>query len=769
MSHIRSRKHHPARLAALVAATFSMTAFSAEEAAQLPEVAVKSKKEVESFKADESANTKFTKPLIDTTQTVQIIKKELLREQGVFSLTDALRNTPGITMQLGENGNTSAGDTFSMRGFNASNQLFVDGIRDLGAVTRDVFNTEQIEVVKGPSGADIGRGAASGYVNLITKLPSLVNSNYATIGYGTADRKRATIDVNQALNETTAVRINGLITEGNVPKRDEVDNQNFSIAPSIAFGLGTDARGYFYSQHVRQDNTPDGGISSIGMRGFYRAPTISTGALAPTPAQTLEAQRINGLQRRVNRSNFYGSDNDYERVDADMFTAKLEYDLSEQTTIRNITRYGKSSIDRITTGVNGVSAPAATGTNLDTWTLARSRQRIDRDDEILINQTSLNTIFDVAGFKNSFAGGLEFIYEKQESKGFGTATTTISGIPYTAISNPAANLYNPNENDALGKPYANGADTDGRTSTMAVYAFDTVDLTDKWQVNAGVRFERYDTRARVGTITGTAPVQTLTNSSLSDSDNLTSYKTGLLYKPATNGSVYVSYATSYTPPASANFALSGTTNNQNNSALDPQKTENTEIGTKWNLLNNQLNVTAALFRTENDKQASFDDLLQPVQIGKTRVTGYELMAIGNLTENWQISTGLTKMNAKALEQQSDTGVNTSGVRWVPDYSATLWTQYALNNFTIGGGARYMGEQKRLVTTSTPASLNNMPEIPSYTVFDAMVAYAVNKNLNLRLNVYNLFDKEYINTMNNSGARVQLGLARSAMATAEIKF
>lgn len=769
MSHIRSRKHHPARIAALVAATFSMTAIAAEEAAQLPEVAVKSKKEIETFKADESANTKFTKPLIDTTQTVQVIKKELLREQGVFSLTDALRNTPGITMQLGENGNTSAGDTFSMRGFNASNQLFVDGIRDLGAVTRDVFNTEQIEVVKGPSGADIGRGAASGYVNLITKLPSLINSNYATIGYGTADRKRATVDMNQAINETTAVRINGLITEGNVPKRDEVDNQNFSIAPSIAFGLGTDARGYFYSQHIRQDNTPDGGISSIGMSGFFRAPNVTAPATTPTAAQTLEAQRINNLQRKVNRENFYGSDNDYERVDADMFTAKLEYDLSEQTTIRNITRYGKSSIDRITTGVNGISASAATGTNPATWTLARSRQRIDRDDEILINQTSLNTIFDVAGFKNSFAGGLEFIYEKQKSKGFGTATTTLSGTPYTAISNPAANLYNPNENDVLGKPYANGADTDGRTSTMAVYAFDTVDLTDKWQINGGVRFERYDTRARVGAISGTAPVQTLTTSSLSDSDNLTSYKTGLLYKPATNGSVYVSYATSYTPPASANFALSGTANNQNNSALDPQKTENTEIGTKWNLLNNQLNVTAALFRTENDKQASFDDLLQPVQIGKTRVTGYELMAIGNLTENWQISTGLTKMNAKALEQQSDTGVSTNGVRWVPDYSATLWTQYALSNFTIGGGARYMGEQKRLVTTNTPASLNNMPEIPSYTVFDAMVAYAVNKNLNLRLNVYNLFDKEYINTMNNSGARVQLGLARSAMATAEIKF
>lgn len=769
MSHIRSRKHHPARIAALVAATFSMTAIAAEEAAQLPEVAVKSKREVAPFKADTSANTKFTKPLIDTPQTVQVIKKELLTEQGVFSLVDALRNTPGITIQQGENGNSSTGDTFSMRGFNASNQLFVDGIRDLGAVTRDIFNTEQVEVVKGPAGADIGRGAASGYINMITKLPTLTNSNSATVGYGTAQRKRVTVDLNQALSDTIAVRLNGLITEGNVPKRDEVDNQNFSIAPSIAFGLGTNARGYFYSQHIRQDNTPDGGIPSIGMSGFYRAPSTSGTPPVSSAAQLLEAQRINSLQKRVDRENFYGSQNDYERIDADMITAKLEYDLSEQTTIRNVTRYGQSSIDRVLTGVNGITAPAATGTDPSTWTLARSRQRVNRDDEILINQTSLNSIFDIAGFKNSFTGGVELIYERQKNKGYGTATTTISGIPYTAISNPNANLYNPNDSDPLGKPYANHADTDGRTSTMAVYAFDTVDLNDQWQVNGGVRFERYDTRATGATVSGTAPTQTLTPFNLSDSDNLASYKAGVLYKPATNGSVYLAYGSSYTPPASANFALSGTANNQNNSALDPQKTDNYELGTKWDLLNKQLNVTAALFRTENDKQTSFDDLGNPAQSGKTRVSGYELTAVGQITENWQISAGMTKMNAKALEQQSNTGVNTNAVRWVPDYSATLWTQYSFDNFTVGGGARYMGEQKRLVTTNTPASLNNMPEIPSYTVFDAMVAYAVNKNVNLRLNVYNLFDKEYINTMNNSGARVQLGLARSAMATAEIKF
>lgn len=751
MSHIRSRKHNPTRIAAMVAATFSIAtgtqyANAAEEVAELPEVSVKSQKEVP-FKADVSASQKFTKPLIDTTQTVQVIKKELLREQGVFSLQDALRNTPGITVQLGENGNTSAGDTFSMRGFNASNQLFVDGLRDLGAVSRDVYNLEQIEVVKGPAGADIGRGAGGGYINLISKLPSLTGKNYATVGYGNADRKRATIDLNEAIGDTTAVRLNALISEGDVPKRDEVDNQNFSIAPSVAFGLGTDTRLYLYSQHVRQDNTPDGGISTIGRNGFYNAnAAIRAG-------------------RKTDRENFYGSDNDKEKVNADMFTAKFEYDVNANTTIRNITRYGKTDIDRVGTGVNAITAVTA---DPNSWTLSRSRQRIDRQDEIMVNQTSINSAFDIGGFKNSLVSGVEFMYEKQKNKGFGTATTVLSGVPYTAISNPAANLYNPNENDLLGVPYRNGADTDGRTSTMAAYVFDTVDLTEKWQANAGVRFERYDIRAKAGTVTGTAPLQTLVRTNLSDSDNLVSYKTGLLYKPAVNGSIYASYATSYTPPGSANFALSATANNQANSALDPQKTDNIELGTKWDLLDNQLNVTAAIFRTENDKQTSFDDQLRAAQIGKTRVSGVELLAVGQLTEYWQLSAGITKLNAKALDQQNATGLDTTAVQWTPDYSATLWTQYAFNGFTIGAGARYMGEQKRLVTTANPA-LNNVPNIESYTVADAMLAYAVNKNLNLRLNVYNIFDKEYVETLNNGGSRVRLGLPRSAMVTAEFVF
>jgi catecholate siderophore receptor len=233
---------------------------------------------------------------------------------------EALRNTPGITLQMGENGNTSAGDTFQMRGFSTQTSTYVDGIRDLGAVSRDVFNLEQIEVVKGPSGAEAGRGSASGYINLVTKLPKAENSREVSARYNTAENARLTADINQAISESTAIRLNVMGQDGGVEGRDVIENNGWAIAPSIAFGLDSDTRLYLYSQHIRQNNIPDGGIPTVGMKGFYNS----------------DAQLNNA--KEVNRSNYYGSINDYEDIDADMFTAKIESDFGENIKFTNTSR-----------------------------------------------------------------------------------------------------------------------------------------------------------------------------------------------------------------------------------------------------------------------------------------------------------------------------------------------------------------------------------------------------------------------------------------------
>lgn len=759
MAHIRSRKHrgkkHLVALATLALPVAAQAQQSTEQT--LPPVKVEAGADVP-YKTDRVANPKFTQPLVDTPQTISVINKEVLREQGAGSLMEALRNTPGITQQLGENGNTSAGDTFQLRAFSTSTATFVDGIRDLGAITRDVFNLEQVEVAKGPAGTDVGRGAAAGYINLVTKLPTRFDAYGGSVTWNTADNKRATADLNKQIGETAAVRLNVMAQGGGVEGRDHVENEGFGVAPSFALGLGTPTRFYLYSQHIRQDNVPDGGIPSIGMKGFFNA----------------NADIRNGAS--VDRENFYGSKDDFEKVDADMVTARIEHDLGGGTTIRNMSRYGKTTMDRVLTGINTISAGSPANPDPATWTVSRSRQRVDQTNEVLANLTNLTTEFATGSVQHALSAGLEFIYERQKNLGFGTTAQTINGVSYPAVTAPVANLYAPNAGQAMGMPYRTGADTDGNTLTSAIYVFDTLKLSERWQLNGGLRYEHYKTETdartivtsnNAGSFPGYTPGQ-LAPTSLDMSDDLLSWKVGALFKPAANGSIYAAYANSLTPPGGANFVLSGAAGNQNNASMDPQETTNIELGTKWDLLDERLNVSGAIFRTENDKQVSYDpDTNIASQFGKTRVEGIELAAVGQITNFWQVTAGVAKMRTKVLDQFSSTGVETSGVRWTPDLTATLWTSYTFGQFTLGGGARYVSDQKRVVTAGTTPQ--NMPEIPSFWVADLMAAYKIDRNINLRLNVYNLFDEKYINTLNNSGARMVLGAPRSASLSAEFLF
>lgn len=764
---IRSRKHHKTcHLATLIAAAIpSMSMAAQDDASQaqlsLPGTSVTSTAEREvPYKATRSANAKITEDLLDTPKTVQVIKKEVLREQGANSLMEALRNTPGITMQLGENGNTSAGDTFMMRGFSTQNSTFVDGVRDLGAVSRDVFNLEQVEVVKGAAGSDIGRGASSGYINLVSKLPTLEDAISGTLGYGTADKSNLTADINQSMSDNSALRLNLMRRDGGVDGRDTVENSSYGVAPALAFGLETDTRLYLYSQHVRQNNIPDGGISTIGMDGFYNADArLNAGA-------------------EVDSDNFYGSKSDYEDVEADMFTVKFEHDLNDVTTLRNTSRIGKTTTDRILTGINTLSANNSS--NPANWTVTRSRQLTDQENEIAANQTNLTTEFFTFGLRNSLSTGVEFMRESQRTESGATANQVIDGVTYVAVAVPNANLYDPNAHDGMGKPYKSGVYSDGTTDTAAFYAFDTLHLDEQWSVNAGVRFEHYRTDSKGASLVSIASTTAtndylLTPYDLDNSDDLTSWNTGVVFKPLENGSIYLSYANSLTPPGSANFALSTSESSDSQPNLDPQETEHVELGTKWDLLDNRLNLTAAVYRTENTNQVSYDALSDSYQQdGKIRVTGVELGMVGQITNFWQVSAGIASMDTKQLDQASHnatSGVTTenSGVRWSPDLTATLWTSYTLGDFTLGGGARYVGDQDRLIAEGADRSTTNMPEIPSYWVADAMAAYRINENVNLRLNVYNLFDEEYIATLNNSGARAVLGTPRSAMLTTEFDF
>src|SRR6185436_12163840 len=152
------------------------------------------------------SSPKYTTPLRDVPQTIALIPRATIEQQGATTLSETLRNVPGITLQAGEGGGASstAGDMFNMRGFNASNSLFVDGVRDDGLVSRDVFNLEQVEVFMGPTGSDVGRGTAAGYVNMQTKTPHLPRASSATLNLGSSERRRFSVDTNAPLRLGTS-------------------------------------------------------------------------------------------------------------------------------------------------------------------------------------------------------------------------------------------------------------------------------------------------------------------------------------------------------------------------------------------------------------------------------------------------------------------------------------------------------------------------------------------------------------------------------------
>ncbi len=199
----------------------------------LPKVSVAAPEE-EGIKVERVSSPKFTQPLVDTPQTIAVVSEEILRQQGATTLSQALRNTPGVTFLLGENGTTATGDSIFMRGFDTQGSIFIDGIRDLGSVTRDTFNTQQVEIAKGPAGPDYGRGAASGYVNLATKVPTLESAASGSASYGTASNARLTGDWNHAVGDSTAVRLNVMGQDGEVDGRDFVERQSWASAIIVA-------------------------------------------------------------------------------------------------------------------------------------------------------------------------------------------------------------------------------------------------------------------------------------------------------------------------------------------------------------------------------------------------------------------------------------------------------------------------------------------------------------------------------------------------------
>jgi catecholate siderophore receptor len=696
----------------------------------------------------EPKDPQFVAALVDTPRSVTVIPQQIIEQTAATSLQDILRTSPGITFGAGEGGQPLADRPF-IRGQASGNNIFVDGIRDTGGQQREVFNLEQVEVIKGPDSVYSGRGSGGGSINLGSKTPRLSDFTNASIGAGTDSYVRGTVDFNRQLSQTAALRLNLMVGQGDIAGRDAVDFDKWGVGASFAVGLGTDTTLTASYYHLDSDQMPDYGIP------LY---TKLAGATGPRP----DASGV----LDVPYDSFYGlKARDYLTNTVDSVTVTLERQLTENLKIRNVTRYAETLNDYVVTNPgDGGTAQQVNGV----WWMKRGLKSRWNPADTLANVTDLTGTFQTGGLKHSFNLGLELSSEKNDNASYTVTTLTGTACPAPLTGLDCTQVYNPNPSDPWTGTKTRGLVSSTDTQSTGIYAFDSISFGEKFIVNLGLRWDDYSVDATNASGTVTAPVYT---SVRSDWD-FVNYQIGAVYKPTANTSIYASYATSSTPPTiSAGDQNGGTgtgTGNLATTLLDPEETDSFEIGAKANLFGDRLALSGALFKTVR-KNAQIQ--VEPgvyEQAGEAEVQGLELGVSGNVTDKWQVFGGYTWMDSELTEGAYNNVNVGDSLANTPEHTASLFTTYRLMpKLSLGGGVYYVGKSFGGNQGGAGGGANRI-YAPAYTRVDLFASYDVTDRASLQLNVQNAGDEEYI-IRTNGVHHADVAPARSAILTLNVRY
>ncbi len=750
-------------------------------------------------------------PLVNTPRSVIVLPKEVIEQTGSNSLADALRTVPGITFGAAEGGNP-IGDRPFIRGFDSQGSIYVDGVRDLAAQTREVFAVDSVQIVRGSDSTLGGRGSAGGTINILSRLPQLDNFGSLSASYGEADYKRITGDVNLKVSDTAAFRIEGMWHDQDVAGRDAIWAKRWGIAPSFAVGLGTPTRLTASFYHMESSELPDSGIPYLYTINNHPG----TGNVTTQPALGT-VTTASGQTGYVSRKNFYGlAARDFRDATTNQATLRVEHDFGG-ITLRNTARYTHSDQSYIFTlpddsqgNVYGTTA-TNTGANVTNggyvWTRGNTRYGYS---ESIVDQTDLYGKFNTGGIEHSFSLGTEISWEKTRRGAFVSANgSTISPRCNTATiaRSYCVSLFNPNpyapwvnytsDTSTTPTPIVKGAtsaETQNDANTKAVYAFDSITLMPALIINLGARYDRFQS---------TVILPGAQQTRIKRVDNLFNWQAGLVFKPTPETSLYASYATAATPPNS--LLGEGREDNAITAAvlnlLKPQKTKSYEVGAKASLFAEKLQLGAAVFQTDIANARVLDDNNTASFIGETRIRGVEFNVSGTILPGWTVFGGFTHLDPKIIDGGFTTltaaalpGVQparTIGVvsvntgKQVPQTAKNSFT--ATTNVTvtkrlqIGGTALYMDDQiggyaDNRTATQTVAgvvSVNPATKVltrstPDYWRFDARASYKLTDNVDLSVNAQNLTNKTYF-SQTYASHYATLAAGRTIFGTVNLRF
>lgn len=721
----------------ILAITAAAVPAFAQETTTLDTIVVQAdgKNAATSYTVDKSGSEKVLTPLVDTPKSITVITEREISERGATTLEDVIRTTPGITLGTGEGGNP-AGTMPKIRGNDATNDVMVDGMRSNLRTDYEVFNLETVEITKGPGGSAAGTGSTGGTINMVSKAPLPGKFDDVSLSLGTGAFKRFTLDSNRQIGALGA-RLNLMYQDADLLYgRDGRTSKRYGIAPSVSYQLNEATKLTAGIYYFKNEDLIDYGVplSTADVPDEYRR---GSGTVddpwepIDVPTDTYYTLKDRDMRDATTRSAYVRADHE--------FSPNLKW----STTLR--TASNESAY------VPSIPVATATGVNVAAKKVSSYRTG---NDVALNSQLTGETVF--GGAKHTFAVGVDYSIAKVRVKSMTTAVDRTE-LPASVI----LLFEDPDTGTAWLYPYTKSSKATQETkyTSLGLYAFDVVELAPKWDLSFGLRYDKYKAK---NTVFETGVV-TENNSHFWNSN------IGLSYKPAENGTVYVSVGTSSNPAGEANGVGGGT--NEAYQDLDPERAYSYEIGTKWSLFNDQVLLTAALFKTEKDNARAMNAEGVYENIGKTRSQGVELGIAGQINEKWGVSAGYTYTDAKTLEAgyscnsmtgvceaNSSTGSRVSGI---PLNSLAIWTTYDVTEqWTVGGGVTYMDKR--------PMNADRTFVLPAQTRVDLMTSYEVAENTQVQLNVNNVFDKQlYTGNRGNQFVNVEPG--RNFMVTLKHRF
>jgi catecholate siderophore receptor len=671
---------------------------------QLHEIEVKDNLAKTYLKKRTSTATKTDTRIRDIPQSISVITEEQIKDQSLLGLKDAIQYSPGVMAGQGE-GNR---DSIWFRGNQSTSDLFVDGVRDDVQYFRDLYNIDRVEVLMGPNGMIFGRGGVGGVINRVVKEATWENKNEIKIQGGAYDHKRSSIDLNNRIDETLAVRVNAMI-EDSGSFRQGVESERKAINPTFTFKPSDKTRVVVGMEYFNDKRTSDRGIPSVdnGLKSY--------------PYST-------------SRSTFFGnaSQSPNEAIVKNGY-AIIDHNFGNGVSVKNHTRF--SDYDKYYQNVYANSQVSNGLVTIDGYYDNTQRQNF-------FNQTDLTYNFKTGSVSHKLLTGLEIgLQENQNYRivNSGSDPTPLASNPYALLNwqstksrNTATDIYN-----------------------QAIYFQDQIYLNEQFQIIAGLRYDKFKTKFN----DSVAPANSATIN-----DQFISPRVGLVYKPIEPVSLYTNYSLSYLPRTGEQL----TSLTSSIKSFDPEKFTNIEAGIKYDLLQS-FSISSAIYRLERSKMAITDPsnssniIIVDGQITK----GFELGLAGKLFDSYSMYGGYTYQDAEITKNQG-TGptqiLSGATLGHVPKHTFSLWNKYEINE-TWSAALGFVSRSNMYASTPTTTTAVNLP---GYTRLDAAIYANINKQTKLQLNIENILDKTYYQSAHNNN-NIMYGYPLTARATVTYTF